>query len=68
MDASGNIEPLSDELLLDLQRLSLDYFLNEANPANGLIADRNAARARRPASPRSAGADRPIPSASSAVS
>jgi hypothetical protein len=41
MDASGNIEPLSDELLLDLQRLSLDYFLHEANPDNGLIPDRN---------------------------
>jgi len=29
-----------DELLAALQRVSFDYFLNEVNPANGLIADR----------------------------
>ncbi|MET3594481.1 hypothetical protein ABID26_003889 [Mesorhizobium shonense] len=28
-------------LFSDIQRLSFDYFLKEANPANGLIADRN---------------------------
>ena len=33
---------LDSELLSDVQRLSFKYFLNEANPANGLIADRNA--------------------------
>jgi hypothetical protein len=41
MDASGDIEPLSEELLSSLQRLSFDYFLKEANPENGLIPDRN---------------------------
>lgn len=41
MDASANTS-LSDELLLDLQRLSFEYFLRETNPANGLVADRNA--------------------------
>ena len=33
---------LDNELLSDVQRLSFKYFLNEANPVNGLIADRNA--------------------------
>ncbi|RWA70270.1 glucoamylase family protein [Mesorhizobium sp.] len=42
MDASSD-HPLNDELLSDIQRLSFDYFLKEANPANGLIADRNTA-------------------------
>ncbi|RWA61583.1 glucoamylase family protein [Mesorhizobium sp.] len=42
MDASSD-HPLSDELLSDVQRLSFDYFLKEANPANGLVADRNTA-------------------------
>lgn len=33
----------SDEALLDtIQRQAFDYFLNEANPENGLIADRTA--------------------------
>ncbi|MGX9144306.1 glucoamylase family protein [Mesorhizobium sp. 128a] len=40
MDAS-NEHALNDELLQDIQRLSFEYFLNEANPANGLVADRN---------------------------
>ncbi|MER9547022.1 hypothetical protein NKI72_34430, partial [Mesorhizobium sp. M0437] len=40
MDASSD-HPQNDELLSDIQRLSFDYFLKEANPANGLIADRN---------------------------
>ena len=31
---------ISDETLLDrLQRAAFDYFLQEVNPANGLIAD-----------------------------
>ena len=47
MDASSE-HPPNDELLLDIQRLSFDYFLKEANPANGLIPDRNT-----PASPAS---------------
>lgn len=34
-------EKISDEALLDLiQRQSLDYFLMESNPANGLVRDR----------------------------
>ena len=41
MDASSD-HSLNDELLSDIQRLSFEYFLKEANPANGLIADRNA--------------------------
>ncbi|WP_192183832.1 glucoamylase family protein [Mesorhizobium amorphae] len=40
MDASSE-HKLNDELLSNTQRLSFDYFLNEANPANGLVADRN---------------------------
>jgi len=33
---------LSDsDLLSDLQRVSLDYFINETNPENGLVRDRN---------------------------
>ncbi|CAN7691762.1 hypothetical protein LJR234_005808 [Mesorhizobium amorphae] len=47
MDASSE-HKLNDELLSDTQRLSFDYFLNEANPDNGLVADRNT-----PASPAS---------------
>ncbi|MDX8483486.1 glucoamylase family protein, partial [Mesorhizobium sp. VK24D] len=39
MDASADNS--LNELLSDIQRLSFDYFLKEANPANGLIADRN---------------------------
>ena len=42
MDAS-NEHARNDELLQDIQRLSFEYFLNEANPANGLVADRNTA-------------------------
>ncbi|TGT13025.1 hypothetical protein EN817_33135, partial [Mesorhizobium sp. M3A.F.Ca.ET.174.01.1.1] len=42
MDASSE-HALNDELLSDIQRLSFDYFLNEANPVNGLVADRNTA-------------------------
>ena len=42
MDASSH-HPLNDELLSGIQRLSFDYFLKEANPVNGLIADRNTA-------------------------
>ena len=38
MDASTE-HPLNDELLRDIQRLSFEYFLNEANPENGLIAE-----------------------------
>ncbi len=34
--------PLDKELLSNIQRLSFEYFLKETNPANGLIADRNA--------------------------
>jgi hypothetical protein len=33
--------PLSDDLLAALQRKTFDYFLYEANPANGLVADRS---------------------------
>lgn len=33
--------PLSDDLLATLQRKAFDYFLYEANPANGLVADRS---------------------------
>ncbi|RJT39273.1 hypothetical protein D3227_13810 [Mesorhizobium waimense] len=40
MDASSE-HKLNDELLSNTQRLSFDYFLKEANPANGLVADRN---------------------------
>ncbi|MER8963373.1 MULTISPECIES: glucoamylase family protein [unclassified Mesorhizobium] len=40
MDASSD-HLQNDELLSDIQCLSFDYFLKEANPANGLIADRN---------------------------
>jgi hypothetical protein len=40
MDAPAD-NSLYDGFLLDIQRLSFDYFLKEANPANGLIADRN---------------------------
>ena len=40
MDASSD-HKLNDELLSNTQRLSFDYFLKEANPANGLVADRN---------------------------
>ena len=47
MDASSD-HKLNEELLSDIQRLSLEYFLKEANPENGLIADRNT-----PASPAS---------------
>lgn len=37
----GCIErPFVDELASDIQRLSFEYFLKEANPENGLIADR----------------------------
>ncbi|WP_217575641.1 glucoamylase family protein [Mesorhizobium sp. GbtcB19] len=42
MDASSD-HALNDELLSDIQRLSFDYFLKEANPVNGLVADRNTA-------------------------
>jgi hypothetical protein len=31
----------SDDLLAALQRKTFDYFLHEANPANGLVADRS---------------------------
>lgn len=41
MDASSDY-PLCYELASDIQRLSFEYFLKEANPENGLIADRNA--------------------------
>jgi hypothetical protein len=47
MDASSD-HKLNEELLSDIQRLSFEYFLKEANPENGLIADRNT-----PASPAS---------------
>ena len=40
MDAST--EQAQHALLSDLQRLSLDYFAKEANPQNGLVADRTA--------------------------
>lgn len=40
MDASSEHQ-LNAALLSNTQRLSFDYFLNEANPANGLVADRN---------------------------
>ncbi|WP_378948129.1 glucoamylase family protein [Mesorhizobium sp. ANAO-SY3R2] len=33
--------PSSDALLAVLQRMTFDYFLQEANPANGLVADRS---------------------------
>lgn len=39
MDASSDY-PLCYELASDIQRLSFEYFLKEANPENGLIADR----------------------------
>ena len=42
MDASSD-HKLNEELLSDIQRLSFEYFLKEANPENGLIADRNTA-------------------------
>ncbi|TPO08746.1 hypothetical protein FJ987_23235 [Mesorhizobium sp. CU2] len=42
MDASGE-HALNDGLLSDIQRLSFDYFLKEANPVNGLVPDRNTA-------------------------
>jgi hypothetical protein len=34
-------EPLGDDLLMALQRKAFDYFLYEANDANGLVADRS---------------------------
>jgi len=42
MDALSD-HALKDERLPDIQRRSFDYFLKEASPANGLIADRNTA-------------------------
>jgi hypothetical protein len=40
MESATNQAPLSDELLATLQRKTFDYFLNEVNPSNGLVADR----------------------------
>jgi hypothetical protein len=40
MEAATNQAPLSDELLATLQRKTFDYFVNEVNPSNGLVADR----------------------------
>ncbi|WP_296737250.1 glucoamylase family protein [Mesorhizobium sp.] len=40
MDAL-NEHPLNEQLLQNIQSLSFEYFLNEANAENGLIADRN---------------------------
>jgi hypothetical protein len=37
---TANTHPLSERLLAALQRISFDYFLNEVNPDNGLVADR----------------------------
>ena len=34
--------PLSDEMLETLQRDTFAYFLDQANPANGLVADTTA--------------------------
>lgn len=42
MNAHTNPAPLDDDLLAALQRRSFDYFVHEANPHNGLIADRSA--------------------------
>jgi hypothetical protein len=41
MEDATNQAPLSDELLATLQRKTFDYFLNEVNPSNGLVADRS---------------------------
>ncbi|WP_315918187.1 glucoamylase family protein [Mesorhizobium sp. SP-1A] len=38
---AGGAVLTDDELLDETQRLSFEYFVKEANPANGLIADRN---------------------------
>ena len=61
------IRPDFGETRLDaLQRRSFEYFLNETNPANGLVADRTPPGA--PASiAASASRSRPIRSASSGV-
>jgi hypothetical protein len=40
MEPAPNQAPLSDELLATLQRKTFDYFLNEVDPRNGLVADR----------------------------
>lgn len=45
MEAPTNQAPLSEELLATLQRKTFDYFLNEVNPSNGLVADRSKDRA-----------------------
>ena len=36
---NASTDNLLDNELSDVQRLSFEYFLNETNPANGLIAD-----------------------------
>ena len=40
MDALARTSPADNALLDDILRLSFDYFLKEANPENGLVADR----------------------------
>src|SRR4030088_22278 len=37
--ATSKHEPFSDRELEELQRVTFDYFLKEANPENGLVPD-----------------------------
>ncbi|MBN9241755.1 MAG: hypothetical protein J0I98_03060 [Mesorhizobium sp.] len=40
MDALAHTSPADNALLDDILRLAFDYFVKEANPENGLVADR----------------------------
>ena len=40
MNGNFQVEPLHADMLRRLQQNSFNYFLNEVNPANGLVRDK----------------------------